>query len=291
MIALAGHPDAAPAARTRHAAVVARGEGIPAVCGADAIRIERGAKAFTADGTTVSRGRRRSRSTGSPATSTWASCRWRSPLLEKARAGRRRGAHGEDLEGVRAPDGPRGRAPSPARARQRRHARTSRPTPAIAARRASACAGPSTCSWARSASLAVRQMIFAETRGGGADRLRRPAAAAARRLRRDLRAPWTGSRSRCGCSIRRCTSSCPTRSPSPSRSPLGQGARRGRRSEQELGPGRRSNELHETNPMLGLRGVRLGIVKPGLYAMQVRAIVEAACRGQEGRRAIRASRS
>ncbi len=35
--------------------------------------------------------------------------------------------------------------------------------------------------------------------------------------------------------------------------------------------------LHEANPMLGLRGVRLGIVKPGLYAMQVRAIVEAAC--------------
>jgi pyruvate, orthophosphate dikinase len=37
------------------------------------------------------------------------------------------------------------------------------------------------------------------------------------------------------------------------------------------------SELHEANPMLGLRGVRLGIVKPGLYAMQVRAIVEAAC--------------
>ncbi|MGH2828694.1 MAG: pyruvate, phosphate dikinase [Actinomycetota bacterium] len=36
------------------------------------------------------------------------------------------------------------------------------------------------------------------------------------------------------------------------------------------------NELHETNPMLGLRGVRLGIVKSGLYAMQVRAITEAA---------------
>ena len=36
------------------------------------------------------------------------------------------------------------------------------------------------------------------------------------------------------------------------------------------------NELHEANPMLGLRGVRLGILKPGLYAMQVRAIVEAA---------------
>jgi pyruvate, orthophosphate dikinase len=38
------------------------------------------------------------------------------------------------------------------------------------------------------------------------------------------------------------------------------------------------NDLHEANPMLGLRGVRLGIVKPGLYAMQVRAIIEAACR-------------
>jgi pyruvate, orthophosphate dikinase len=34
--------------------------------------------------------------------------------------------------------------------------------------------------------------------------------------------------------------------------------------------------LHETNPMLGLRGVRLGLVVPGLFAMQVRAIAEAA---------------
>ncbi|MQA16443.1 MAG: pyruvate, phosphate dikinase [Pseudonocardiaceae bacterium] len=33
--------------------------------------------------------------------------------------------------------------------------------------------------------------------------------------------------------------------------------------------------LHETNPMLGLRGVRLGIVVPGLFAMQVRAIAQA----------------
>lgn len=35
--------------------------------------------------------------------------------------------------------------------------------------------------------------------------------------------------------------------------------------------------LHESNPMLGLRGVRLGLVVPGLFAMQVRAIAEAAC--------------
>ena len=33
--------------------------------------------------------------------------------------------------------------------------------------------------------------------------------------------------------------------------------------------------LHEQNPMLGLRGVRLGIALPGLFAMQTRAILEA----------------
>ncbi len=32
----------------------------------------------------------------------------------------------------------------------------------------------------------------------------------------------------------------------------------------------------EQNPMLGTRGVRLGVLKPGLYAMQVRALMEAA---------------
>ena len=41
--------------------------------------------------------------------------------------------------------------------------------------------------------------------------------------------------------------------------------------------------LHESNPMLGLRGVRLGLLVPGLYAMQVRAIAEAAAsRHDEG---------
>ncbi|QJS08173.1 pyruvate, phosphate dikinase [Streptomyces argyrophyllae] len=35
------------------------------------------------------------------------------------------------------------------------------------------------------------------------------------------------------------------------------------------------SRMHEENPMLGLRGVRLGLVVPGLAAMQVRAIAEA----------------
>ena len=39
----------------------------------------------------------------------------------------------------------------------------------------------------------------------------------------------------------------------------------------------RVRQLHEQNPMLGLRVCRLGIVYPEIYAMQVRAIFEAAC--------------
>ncbi|MBC7633888.1 pyruvate, phosphate dikinase [Aeromicrobium sp.] len=35
------------------------------------------------------------------------------------------------------------------------------------------------------------------------------------------------------------------------------------------------NRLHETNPMLGLRGVRLGLTVPGLYGLQIRALAEA----------------
>ncbi|MGQ9493425.1 MAG: pyruvate, phosphate dikinase [Anaerolineae bacterium] len=37
-------------------------------------------------------------------------------------------------------------------------------------------------------------------------------------------------------------------------------------------------DMHEANPMLGLRGCRLGIMFPGVTEMQVRAIFQAACR-------------
>ncbi len=36
--------------------------------------------------------------------------------------------------------------------------------------------------------------------------------------------------------------------------------------------------MREANPMLGLRGIRLGLTYPGIIVMQVRAILEAACR-------------
>ncbi|MFV0526473.1 MAG: putative PEP-binding protein, partial [Acidimicrobiales bacterium] len=46
-----------------------------------------------------------------------------------------------------------------------------------------------------------------------------------------------------------------------------------RAGEAELEAVRR---LHETNPMIGTRGVRLGFVRPGVYQMQVRALCRAA---------------
>ncbi len=36
-------------------------------------------------------------------------------------------------------------------------------------------------------------------------------------------------------------------------------------------------KMHEANPMMGLRGIRLGITMPGITKMQVRAIFQAAC--------------
>ena len=47
-------------------------------------------------------------------------------------------------------------------------------------------------------------------------------------------------------------------------------------SEAELTLLAAAESWREQNPMLGTRGVRLGVIKPGLYAMQVRALMEAA---------------
>jgi pyruvate, orthophosphate dikinase len=49
----------------------------------------------------------------------------------------------------------------------------------------------------------------------------------------------------------------------------------------------RVEQLHEFNPMLGHRGVRLGITYPEITEMQTRAIIEAACRlSKEGTKVI-----
>ena len=49
----------------------------------------------------------------------------------------------------------------------------------------------------------------------------------------------------------------------------------------------RVEELHEFNPMLGLRGCRLGITMPEITRMQTRAIIEAACEiSKEGKKIV-----
>ena len=49
----------------------------------------------------------------------------------------------------------------------------------------------------------------------------------------------------------------------------------------------RVDQLHEFNPMLGHRGVRLGIAYPEITEMQARAIIEAACRlKKEGQQVV-----
>ncbi|MFZ5851572.1 MAG: pyruvate, phosphate dikinase [Actinomycetota bacterium] len=53
---------------------------------------------------------------------------------------------------------------------------------------------------------------------------------------------------------------------------------RGEPHENELRLLQAVHRLHEQNPMLGLRGVRLGLVIPGLFMLQVRAIAEAVAR-------------
>ena len=50
---------------------------------------------------------------------------------------------------------------------------------------------------------------------------------------------------------------------------------RGEPNENDLRLMQAVHSLHEQNPMLGLRGVRLGLVVPGLFDLQVRAIAEA----------------
>jgi pyruvate,orthophosphate dikinase len=46
--------------------------------------------------------------------------------------------------------------------------------------------------------------------------------------------------------------------------------------ERKLALSRAVNRLHESNPMMGLRGVRLGVLIPDLFSMQVRALTRAA---------------
>jgi pyruvate, orthophosphate dikinase len=63
--------------------------------------------------------------------------------------------------------------------------------------------------------------------------------------------------------------------------------KKGKELDEKLKLLRRVEQLHEFNPMLGHRGVRLGITYPEITEMQTRAIIEAACQlAKEGTKCV-----
>src|SRR5688572_29513512 len=254
-----------------HAAVVARGEGIPAVCGADAIKLSPADRTFSANGTSVQEGDVITID-GFTGNVYVGELPLEESVLEKARAG---DAEAREEEIWKAFEGLMAHADEVRRLRVRANADT--PDQAKNARERGA-EGIGLC---RTEHMflgeervgAVRTMIFAET----ADEEQ----AAYDKLEPLQREDFVG--------IFRAMDGLPVtvRLLDP---PLHEflanevdlavevalAEARGEDVEEKKTLLRKVNELHEANPMLGLRGVRLGIVKPGLYAMQVRAIFEAA---------------
>jgi pyruvate, orthophosphate dikinase len=271
-----------------HAAVVARGEGIPAVCGADGIKLDPAGKTFTANGTTVREGEVVTIDgfTGNVYVGELA---LEESVLEKARSGDEQ-ARGEKIWKAFE------RLMSVADARRRLRVRANADTPDQSSNaRDRGAEGIGLC---RTEHMflgeervgAVRQMIFAETE---AEEQR--AYDALLPLQRE---DFVGIfRAMDGLPVTVRLLDPPLHEFLPNQVELAVGvARAEERGEGEvrlrdervpLDEARvilgKVDQLHEANPMLGLRGVRLGIVKPGLYAMQVRAICEAAARvKQEG---------
>jgi pyruvate,orthophosphate dikinase len=254
-----------------HAAVVARGEGIPAVCGADAIRLKPAAKAFTANGTTVAEGDVITID-GFTGNVYVGELPLQESVLERARAG--------DVEARtekiwKAFERLMQRADEVRRLRVRANADT--PDQSTNARERGA-EGIGLC---RTEHMflgeervdAVRQMIFAET-----DDEEREAYETLAPLQRG---DFVGIfRAMSGLPVTVRLLDPPLHEFLPNQVELAVevalGEARGEDIQEQQRVLQKVNELHEANPMLGLRGVRLGIVKPGLYAMQVRAICEAA---------------
>ena len=267
-----------------HAAVVARGEGIPAVCGADAVRVDRQARRFTVGGTTVAEGDLVTID-GFTGKVYAGQLELADSPIERARAGDPEARTEKIWQAYE-------RFMARADAVRRLRVRANADTPGQSANAIERGAeGIGLCRTehmflGEERVAAVRTMIFASSASRGAGRLRHPGAAAARRLCRHLRGD--GRQAGHGAAARPAAARVPAR---PGRAGRGRGP--GHPAGPVPGGGGRDedlpldqaeemlakvNDLHETNPMLGLRGVRLGIVKPGLYAMQVRAICEAAAR-------------
>jgi pyruvate,orthophosphate dikinase len=268
-----------------HAAVVARGEGIPAVCGADAIRVDRQGRRFTVDGTTVAEG-------------DWVTIdgftgkvyagqlELADSPIERARAG---DAEARKEKIWRAYERFMTRADEARRLRVRANADTAGQSDNAIERGAE---GIGLCRTehmflGEERVAAVQKMIFADA---GSEE-EQAALDALLPLQRD---DFVGIfKAMDGKPVTVRLLDPPLHEFLPNQVDLAvavalakeQGASEARLGGDETLPLPEAeellakvNDLHEANPMLGLRGVRLGIVKTGLYAMQVRAIVEAACR-------------
>ena len=265
-----------------HAAVVARGEGIPAVCGADAIRLERGARAFSVGSHRVEEGDWVTID-GTDGSVYLSRLELQDPPLARAVQGdaeARREKIWKAFEAFMA------RADSARRLGVRANADT--PDQARNARERGA-EGIGLCRTehmflGEERVAAVRKMIFADT-----DQEEHEAYQALMPLQRGDFVGIFEAMDGLPVTVRLLDP--PLHEFLPNHVDLavavavaeakGEGSVTLRDEKLSLSDARemlsKVEELHEANPMLGLRGVRLGIVKPGLYAMQVRAIVEAAC--------------
>jgi pyruvate, orthophosphate dikinase len=259
-----------------HAAVVARGEGIPAVCGADDIRIDTKVKRFSVAGTTVSEGDWITID-GTDGTVYAEQLDTEPSLLDSAIAGKK-AAQRTSLWGsfdhfMAFADGVR-----------RLRARANADTPEQAKNaRARGAEGIGLCRtehmfMGEERVAAVRQMIFAQTT--------EEEETAYKALLPLQRKDFAGIfKAMDGLPVTVRLLDPPLHEFLPNHVDLEvevalaeAGAKKMPKKELEEKKAllAKVRDLHEANPMLGLRGVRLGIVKPGLYAMQVRAIVEAA---------------
>ena len=256
--------------KTSHAAVVARGMGRTCVCGAEALDVDTREGEFTVrGGKTVREGDVISidGSTGEVFDGAVPVSRLR-PWCATSRARTSTSRWSRPSPGswsTPTRSAACGCAPTPTPPR-------TPPAPAGSAPRASACAAPSTCSSASAAEL-VENLIVAET-----EEEQEAALAELLPLQRQDFTEIFEAMDGLPVTIRMIDPPLHEFLPDITELSVAMAVAdvRGHRKKRQRKLLAAVQRLHESNPMLGLRGVRLGIVIPGLFTMQARAILEAA---------------
>jgi pyruvate,orthophosphate dikinase len=256
-----------------HAAVVARGEGIPAVCGVDALKVRPDERCFTVGDTRVSEGDVVTID-GFTGDVYLGDQPLAEPLLERARAGDEQARASALWQAFQ-------RLMDRADEVRRLRVRANADTPEQAANaRALGAEGIGLCRTehmflGEDRVRAMREMIFAETPEEEA-----AAFATLLPLQREDFVRILTAMSGLPVTVRLLDP--PLHEFLPDQMELAEAVAEGRAHGEDVTEMervlRKVGELQEVNPMLGMRGVRLDIVKPGLYGMQVRALIEAAVR-------------